>query len=344
MLFGLGAVALAPRPLVAASPSVPVIDLHVDLPYRSLYKQRPFELGSGQFVARDLLASGVVGAVLPLYVPLDAEPHGRSRYQLERSYAHVFGAILRTPPYALPGCNVGRANGQARTVATWLAFEGASPIGGDVEEVRRWALRGVRSFGLVHSVPNRLSGSSGAGADPEQGLSEEGRRFVRAVFAADGLVDVSHASRAATLETIALGKREGHPVIATHSNALALAPHPRNLDDEAIRGIAATGGVIGVNFHRSFLRRSSSGSAGLAEVAEQMRYLARIGGHRVVAIGSDFEGGIVPAQGLENATRFQRLGALLRKSGWTEGQLRLAFFENAERVLCPKTAASQASR
>lgn len=325
---------LFPRALPAEPALVPVVDLHVDLPYRSLYETGSFASGSGQVVASRLLSAGVRGVVLPLYVPQDAEPHGRSRYQLERSYAHVFRSILATPPYALPGCGIARAGADRRSVATWLAFEGAAPIGADKAEIRRWAMRGVRSFGLVHAVPNRFAGSSGRGADPHQGLSDDGRKFVEGVFEVGGVVDVSHASRAATSDAIEMGKRHGKPVIATHSNAFSLAPHPRNLTDREIRGIAQTGGVIGVNFHNSFLRRSPRARATLMDVVEQMQYLSKVGGMDVVAIGSDFEGGILPATELEDASKFQNLARALRRVGWTQKQIEGALFKNALRVLC----------
>jgi membrane dipeptidase len=322
--------------LEASAHQTPVIDLHVDLSYRSLYATDTFAEGSGQVVARTLRAAGIYGLVLPLYVPEDAKPHGRSRYQLERSYAHVFSELEKTRPYSLPGCGVRRAAGEPRQVSTWLAFEGSGPMGSDLAELQLWALRGVRSFGLVHSIPNQLSGSSGKGADPRRGLSETGKKFVRNVFAIGGLVDVSHASPAATMDTLALWQSGAPPVIATHSNARALAPHPRNLSDQEIRGIARTGGVIGVNFHQRFLSRGGGSTASLADVVSQVMYLLRVGGEGSVAIGSDFEGGIRPVSELRDATRFSALERALLNAGLTRGQIERVFYKNALRVLCPR--------
>ena len=91
---------------------VPVIDLHVDLPYQVGYKGRSFELGSGEFRAADLLPAGLAGVVLPLFVPRQAQPDGRTALEFEASYARVFSGILTTRPYALPGCGVRRAGGE----------------------------------------------------------------------------------------------------------------------------------------------------------------------------------------------------------------------------------------
>lgn len=324
----------APRILAAEADLTPVIDLHVDISYRSLYKHQPFAVGSGQFRAADLLPAGLRGVVLPLYVPQDAEPGGRSRLQLEKSYAHVFRSIVQTPPYSLPGCSIRRAGAARRQVATWLAFEGSGPIGPDLSELRRWALRGVRSFGLVHSVPNQLSSSSGR-AD-QGGLTLQGREFVRQVAMVKGVIDVSHASWTATSEVIALSRELGRPVMATHSNAFTLAPHARNLSDEHIVGIARSGGVIGVNFHRSFLRKSARVDASIDDVVEQILYLRRLGGPTVAAIGSDFEGGIRAVPELADASKFQRLFSALRDAGLSRAEVESVFFRNALRVLCPR--------
>lgn len=324
--------AVYPRALAAGPGPVPVVDLHVDLPYRSGYAGGTFAAGSGEFRARSLVSAGVTGVVLPLYVPLDAQPRGRSSYQFEQSYARVFRQILETPPYALPGCGIHRAGSSKREVSTWLAFEDAGPVEPTEAALRSWTLRGVRSFGLVHSTPNVLAGSSGGGG-ASKGLTARGRRFVRTLATIGGVVDVSHASDQATDEAIELSRQLGRPVIATHSNARALAAHPRNLTDQQIRGIARSGGVIGVNFHQRFLS-PENGRATLADVVEQIRYLVRLGGLSVVAIGSDYEGGIRPVPELASADRFQGLAKALLQERFTRAEVRQMLSTNALRVLC----------
>lgn len=330
---------LGASPPAAVPPIVPVVDLHVDLAYRSLYKGRPFSLGSGQFSAESLLRGGVRGVVLPLFVPLDA-PSGRSRAQFERSYAHVFRSILSARPYSLPGCAVRRAGSEPREISTWFAFEGAASVGADEAELRKWSLRGVRSFGLVHTEDNTLAGSSGRGPSLRMtagGLSEEGKRFVELVVELGGRVDVSHASDQSTDDALLISERLGSPIIATHSNARALAPHPRNLTDAQIRRIAGTGGVIGVNFHQPFLRSHPNERVRLGSVVEQIRYIAGLGGIDAVAIGSDFEGGITSVPELSDAGAYPRLADALRGDGMSEGDIEKVFSKNALRVLCPPT-------
>jgi membrane dipeptidase len=319
---------------------VPVIDLHVDLPYRSLYKGKGFSTGSGQFTSDQLLQGGVRGVVLPMFVPTDA-PSGQSRQEFERSYSHVFRSLLSTPPYSLPGCAVRRAGSEVRQISTWLAFEGAAAVGADEVALRKWSLRGVRSFGLVHTDDNSLSGSSGKGPYFRRnagGLSEEGKRFVELVAEVGGLVDVSHASDEATEDVLVISERLKRPVLATHSNARALSPHPRNLTDDHIRRIARTGGIVGVNFHQPFLRTSPGVGAGLKEVLQQIRYIENVGGIEAVAIGSDFEGGITPVPELYHIGTLPRLSEALRRDGMPEDDIEKVFSRNAYRVLCQSSA------
>lgn len=311
---------------------VPVIDLHVDLPYQVGYKGRAFAAGSGEFRATELAAGGLSGVVLPLFVPRQAQPGGRTLAEFEASYARVYGGILATPPYALPGCGVQRAGGEPRQVETWLAFEGSEPLPADVNVLRSWVVRGVRLFGVVHAQHNDLARSSGE-RDDGVGLTERGEAFVQAVYAAGGIVDVSHASDSATAEILTIARRLRRPAVATHSNARALAPHARNLQDEHIAAIGASGGVVGVNFHRPFLD-PGSGHVTLQTVVDMVRHLERVGGSGVVALGSDFEGGIRPVAGLGGAAHYQTLARALEEAGYTRAQVTAFFAKNARRVLC----------
>jgi len=307
--------------------SVPVVDLHVDLSYQFNFKGRDFAASGGQFSIEAMRRGGVSGVVLPLYVPRDASTTGPRVADLERSYLRVSQALLRTPPFASAGCAAPPGR-----VRTFYAFEGAGPLADDPDSLVLWAKRGLRIVGLVHTYANELASSSG---DPEAkpfGLTEKGRVFVRRAFALGLIVDVSHASDHAVAEIVALADELHGVVVATHSNARALADHPRNLSDAQIRAIAATGGVIGVNFHGPFLARGRS--AHLRDVVQQIQHLRDVAGIDHLAIGSDFEGDIRPPEDLRDASRFPELASALVQAGLEPSEVRKIFAENALRVLC----------
>jgi membrane dipeptidase len=146
------------------------------------------------------------------------------------------------------------------------------------------------------------------------------------------LLDVSHASDHAARDLLAVAAETHAPVVATHSNARALANQPRNLADRELRAIAASGGVVGVNFHSPFV--AVGHPATLADVVRQVRYLARTMGVTHVALGADFEGDIRPPPELADVSGYQRLAAALARDGMTRDEIARIFSGNALRLLC----------
>jgi membrane dipeptidase len=311
---------------VLAERRFPAIDLHVDLPYQLGYHERPLRLGTGQAALPALRSGNVSGVVLPLFVPRDVSATGPRAEDLESSYRRVLRELFAGDGFELPGC------GSEQGVRTWLSFEGAGPLAEHPEALDAWVARGVRIVGLVHTEHNALASSSGDARPATYGLTEGGRRLVRRAHALGVAVDVSHASDRAVGDVLSLAAQTSGVVVATHSNARALADHPRNLSDEQLRGIARTGGVVGLNFHSPFVKRGRP--AVLTDVVRQAMYLVKVAGVEHVALGADFEGGIRPAKGLEDASRFPDLAKALLRAGMNEAAVQKLFSENALRVLC----------
>ncbi len=311
-----------------AESAYPVVDLHVDLPYQLGYHSKPLRQGMGQARLTGLRAGAVAGVVLPLFVPHDASPSGPRMSDLEDSYLRVLGELFHGDGLELPGCGGGDGGG----VRTWLSFEGAGPLADAPETLDAWVARGIRIVGLVHTEHNALASSSGDPHLAAYGLTAAGRILVRRAHALGVAVDVSHASDRAVADVLTLAGETRGVVVATHSNARALCEHPRNLTDDQLRGVAATGGVVGLNFHSAFVVRGRR--ATLADVVRQALHLVQVAGVDHVAIGADFEGGIRPARGVEDASHFPDLARALRSAGLSEAAVRRMFSENALRVLC----------
>ena len=323
----------------AATPArkvYPVVDLHVDLSYQYNFKRKSFPDNSGQFSVRAMRQGGVAGVVLPLFIPRDASATGPRAADLESSYERVNLALEHSSVFAPAGCASPNSG-----VRTFFAFEGAGPLAAEPERLATWQRRGLRIVGLVHTFQNQLASSSGDPAPPTFGLTPLGRAFVKRAFELGLVVDVSHASDRAVDEILALAEGAHGVVVATHSNARALADHRRNLKDDQLRAIARTGGVVGVNFHGPFLTRARH--AHLKDVVAQIQYLVKTAGIEHVAIGSDFEGDISPPPELADASRFPRLSAALAEAGFADGEIQKIFADNALRVLCPPSEAKAVS-
>ncbi|MCS6898332.1 MAG: membrane dipeptidase [Myxococcales bacterium] len=302
-----------------------MVDLHVDLPWQLHYKGRSLALDRGMVTAKGMVSGKVMGIVLPMYIPGKVRPGGPLVSDLEEVFATI-DRLVRQPdsPFRmLPQAE------QGRQVRGWLALEGAQALASDPEAIEGWVKRGVRLVGLVHGSDNELAGSSTG--KKRGGLTDKGKRLARKAIEAGALLDVSHLSDAAFEDVAMISRELGVPFVATHSNARALCKHPRNLTDAQLRAIAASGGVVGLNFHGPYV--SDKPDPGLGEVVAQAEHLLRVVGEDALAIGSDFDGGILPVVGLPDASAFPKLAAALRRRGHSEARVRKIFAENALRVL-----------
>ncbi len=322
--------ALLLRPEVHAAPPKPgLIDLHVDLSYQVNFKGQPVRSGSGQYDVRWLRQAGVEGVVLPLYIPKSASSSGPQLRHLEQSHAAMVRLLPQTEAYRIGLC--GPPDGGT---GVQFAFEGAEPLGWNLSSLGAWKTRGVRLYGLVHAYDTSIASSSGHGSSARgYGLTSRGRELVRRVHRLGGMVDISHASDEAVQDVLAQARAAGVPVVATHSNSRRLANDPRNLTDAQLRAVAKTGGIVGINFHSPYLL-GGRGQAHITDVVRHIRHAVSVMGVDHVAIGSDFEGGILPARGLEDIRGLPRLSQALRDAGLAEADVRAIFGGNAKRLLC----------
>ncbi|MEX0742603.1 MAG: dipeptidase, partial [Phycisphaeraceae bacterium] len=221
------------------------------------------------------------------------------------------------------------------TFAAVLHFEGAEAIDPALEALPHYYERGLRSLGLTWSRPNAFAhgapfwcpGSSDVGP----GLTEPGRALVKACNELGILLDLSHLNAAGFRD---VAKLSDAPLVATHSNAHALCPAARNLTDDQLDAIAATDGIVGINYAVIFLREDGRNDADtpLDRIADHLSYIADRIGIDHVGLGSDFDGAKVPAA-LADAAGLPRLIAVLRQRGFTEADLEKITRTNWLRVL-----------
>lgn len=285
-------------------------DLHLDTPTQLVRRGVGLDAAGLESGLPQMRAGGTNVALMVLWPPRDvawAAHVEKLLAKMEAEDARLDAvALARSPADARRIADEGR-------VAMAYLLEGAHGLGdGGVESLRALQGRGLAVLGLTWSFSNRYAGSSGDGGG---GLTEDGKALVRAAQGMGVLVDVSHASRQATLDACAVAVA---PILASHSDAAAVHAHARNLSDDEIACIARTGGVVGVNLHGPFLGKPAS----VAKAADHADHLKRVGGAGVVALGSDFDGLITPPSDLRDASMLGALWAELRRRGWTDAELR----------------------
>ena len=167
-----------------------------------------------------------------------------------------------------------------RRVAALLATEGLHAIEGELRNVDTLHAAGFRMLGLTHFFDNEVAGSAHGVA--KGGLTPLGRAVVRRMEALGILVDVAHASPRAVDDVLAMATR---PVLVSHGGVQATCPGPRNLTDDQLRRIAATGGVVGIGYWDGAVCE-----IGPASTARAIAHAVRVAGVEHVALGSDFDG------------------------------------------------------
>ena len=143
---------------------------------------------------------------------------------------------------------VRRAHAQGK-IAALMGVEGGHMIGNDIRMVRVFADLGVRYMTLAHFYNDEWADSS-TDKPAHNGLTDFGKEVVREMNRQGIMVDISHVSDKTFYDALDVSKA---PLIASHSSCRALCNHPRNMTDDMIRALAAKGGVIQINYEKSFI-------------------------------------------------------------------------------------------
>jgi membrane dipeptidase len=333
--------------------SVPVVDLHGDVPQNTWPRRRAGEEAPlrDDWVGR-WRRGGVDVEVLTvggdMRVSMDAggRPDLRCREMVadavEEAEASDSLAIVRSARDLDDAL-------AARRIGLLLHLEGCRPLMGSLAGLHALFAAGIRSAQLTWNGGNELA--DGVGVAMPRGLSPLGREVVREMQRLSMLVDVSHLAPAGVRDVLELAER---PVVASHANAAALHPHPRNLTDEQIRGIAATGGVVGLCFVPTFIGPAAT----VGRLVDHADHVASLVGVDHLALGPDYVEMALPTmladmegdpmyagddeglpewavfpEGLERVETLPTLTAALLERGWREDDVVKVLGGNALRVL-----------
>jgi membrane dipeptidase len=201
-----------------------------------------------------------------------------------------------------------------------LAIEGAHALDGDPANVDVLADAGYRMVSPSHFFDTAFGGS--AHGATRGGLTEAGREMIRRMGERGMVVDIAHASAATIGDVLAVATAA---VVASHTGVCGTCDNRRNLTDDQLRGIAATGGVVGIGFWDT-----ATGGSDATAIARAIRYAADLVGADHVGLGSDWDGAVpVPF----DATGLVQLTDALLAEGLDEAAIRLVMGENVLRVL-----------
>ncbi len=212
--------------------------------------------------------------------------------------------------------------------ALFLAIQGGNCF--DATSLSEPLPRELLRVTLIHLTNSRLGGTS-APAGGNAPLTPLGRSWVERLDSERILVDLAHASER-TFWDVLRTTPPGVPRIASHTGVSAVRPHWRNLGDAQLRALADSGGCAGIIFHGPYLRGGLR-RAEVDDAADHIAHVIDVAGEDLPAIGSDWDGAIRPARGLENPGGIAALVAAMRRRGIPPRQVEKVLAGNALRVL-----------
>ena len=212
-----------------------------------------------------------------------------------------------------------RAKG-AKVVGGMLSIEGLQDIEGKLSNLDVLQDAGFRMAGLAHFFDNEIAGSMHGEA--KGGLTSLGRQVVRRMEAIGMVVDVAHSSHATIAQVLAMARR---PVVASHGGVQATCKVNRNLTDDEIRGIARTGGVIGIGYWDAAICSTKP-----ADAARAITYVRDLVGIDHVGLGSDFDGAVTTGF---DASQVAAVTQALIDHGFSDADIAKVMGGNVLRVL-----------
>ena len=210
--------------------------------------------------------------------------------------------------------------------ALMLGIENGYALGLDAKRVEHFRQRGVVYMTLCHNGDNDLCDSARGNAEHD-GLSALGRAVIGEMNRVGMMVDLSHAAESSFYQAIETSRT---PIVCSHSSARALCDHPRNLTDDQLRALAASGGVAQVCLYDGFLRKE--GGATIDDAVRHICHMVSVAGIDHVGIGTDFDGdgGII---GCADASELINLTRCLRAEGFSEQDIEKLWGGNFLRVM-----------
>lgn len=205
-------------------------------------------------------------------------------------------------------------------VAGLLALEGAQVLEGRAENVDAMDVAGYRMVGLAHFFDNEIAGSAHGVA--KGGLTAVGREVVRQLEDKAVLVDLAHSSPRTIADVLAMARR---PVVVSHTGVKGTCDNRRNLSDEQLRGIARTGGVVGIGFWETAVCGTD-----VRAIVRALRYAVGVAGIEHVGLGSDFDGAVTTPF---DASGLPLLTETLLAEGFAEPEIAAVMGGNVRRLL-----------
>ena len=217
--------------------------------------------------------------------------------------------------------------------AAFFAIQGGNALDADgalagalvADRGARWPL--LSRVTLVHLYTSALGTTSAPSLDRDGPLTARGKRYVEELDARRVFVDLAHINRRGFFDALEAHDRT-LPVVVSHTGVAGVQPHWRNIDDEQLRAVADTGGVVGIIYQASFV-----GGDRADAIVEHLAHVIAVIGDDHAALGSDWDGAIVTPRDMPTCLELPRLVDLMLARGWSGERVRKVLGGNYLRAL-----------
>lgn len=254
-----------------------------------------------------------------IYIPEEVKPESRFEVALEMVEIFYNKVVAPSPLLKVVRRKEDILALKEDEIGAFLTLEGCDAIDQSIVKLQTLLRLGVSSVGLTWNYANFVA--DGVGEPRGAGLSSFGIEVVKEHNKASIWTDVSHLSIKGFWDVMEVAD---YP-IASHSNAMAICNHRRNLLDEQILALIKKNGMIGITFVPQFL--SNRDTATIDDVIKHLDYICSLGGENHVGFGSDFDGITETTIGLENFSGYEGLVNKLLKY-YSEIQVKKFFYQN----------------
>lgn len=217
-------------------------------------------------------------------------------------------------------------NKNADKMSALLTIEEGEALEGKIDNLKFFYDKGIRLITLTWNYENSIGYPHKMQDKANLGLKSFGKELVQAMNHFKMIIDVSHLNDGGFKDVLEISD---YPVIASHSNSRAVKSHSRNLDDNMIKKLADSGGVMGLNFCADFM--GGNKIAEIEDMKNHIRHIKNVGGIDVIALGSDFDG-ISNQVEIKNASEMGKLHLAL-KGELSEYDIEKIYYKNALRII-----------
>jgi membrane dipeptidase len=298
-----------------------IFDAHSDVLYKMWMDPTiDFANSSKLHINYDQLkASGSKVQSFAIYIPEEVKPESRFEVALEMVEIFYNKVVAPSPLLKVVRTKEDILALKEEEIGAFLTLEGCDAIDQSIVKLQTLLRLGVSSVGLTWNYANFVA--DGVGEPRGAGLSSFGIEVVKEHNKASIWTDVSHLSLKGFWDVMEVADNP----IASHSNAMAICNHRRNLLDEQILALIKKNGMIGITFVPQFL--SNRETATIDDVIKHLDYICSLGGENHVGFGSDFDGITDTTIGLENFSGYEGLVNKLLKY-YSEFQVKKFLYQN----------------